>query len=108
MDPARGNAGCCNFSWRRCLPSHFPADRRKPGRTATGLSPGDVVTFDFLDDAELPVALTVTADGNIQFPLIGDVAVSGLTVSDALTALRRVYQTRDILKDPKVALNITT
>lgn len=72
------------------------------------LSPGDIVTFDFLDDAEIPVTLTVTSDGNVQFPLVGDVHIAGLTVSDALTALRDVYKTKEILKNPKIALNITT
>lgn len=72
------------------------------------LSPGDIVTFDFLDDAEVPVTLTVTSDGSVQFPLIGDVGVAGLTVSEALGKLREEYKGRQILKDPKIALNITT
>lgn len=72
------------------------------------LSPGDIVTFDFLDDAELPVALTVASDGDVQFPLVGNVRVAGLTVPEALSALREVYKAKKILKDPKIALNVTT
>ncbi|WP_246748726.1 polysaccharide biosynthesis/export family protein [Rhizobium setariae] len=72
------------------------------------LSPGDIVTFDFLDDAELPVTLTVTSDGDVQFPLVGDVRIAGLTVTQALAALREQYKSRQILNDPKIALNITT
>jgi protein involved in polysaccharide export with SLBB domain len=72
------------------------------------LSAGDAVTFDFLDDAELPVTLTVTSAGDVQFPLIGDVRIAGLTVAQALASLRAQYVEKDILKDPRIALNITT
>lgn len=72
------------------------------------LSPGDVVTFDFLDDAEIPVTLTVSSDGEVQFPLVGGVQVKGLTVTEALAALGTEYKLKKILNDPKIALNITT
>ena len=72
------------------------------------LSEGDVLTFDFLDDDEVPVTLTVTSDGDVQFPLIGDINVNGLTLADAVKRLRSEFQTRDILKNPKIALNISS
>ncbi|WP_408015661.1 polysaccharide biosynthesis/export family protein [Rhizobium alarense] len=72
------------------------------------LSEGDVLTFDFLDDDELPVTLTVTSDGDVQFPLIGDVRVEGLTLGDAVERLRSEFQTRDILKHPKISLNVAS
>jgi protein involved in polysaccharide export with SLBB domain len=80
----------------------------RDARAEYKLSPGDVVTFDFLDDAELPVSLTVASDGDVQFPLIGSVRLAGLTVPNAISALRKVYQAKEILKDPKIALNVTT
>lgn len=72
------------------------------------LSSGDILSFDFLDDAELPVTLTITSDGDVQFPYIGDVRIAGRTVTEALAALREEYVTREILKNPRIALNITT
>jgi protein involved in polysaccharide export with SLBB domain len=72
------------------------------------LAPGDIVTFDFLDDAEIPVPLTISNDGDAQFPLIGAVRVQGLTVPEALEKLREEYRDREILMDPKLALNIAT
>ncbi|MDB5524077.1 MAG: exoF3 [Rhizobium sp.] len=72
------------------------------------LSPGDILAFDFLDDAEVPVTLTVTSDGDVQFPLVGDVRIAGITVTQALAKLRDEYKSKEILKDPKIALNITT
>ncbi|QRM57003.1 sugar ABC transporter substrate-binding protein [Sinorhizobium sp. BG8] len=72
------------------------------------IAPGDAVTFDFLDDTELPVTLIVTTDGQGQFPLIGGVEVGGLTVSEALDKLRTEFKKREILVDPKISLNIAT
>ncbi|MQW85449.1 polysaccharide biosynthesis/export family protein [Sinorhizobium saheli] len=72
------------------------------------LTTGDVVTFDFLDDAELPVTATISGDGEGQFPLIGAVSVVGLTIPEALEKLRSEYRRREILVDPKISLNIST
>ena len=72
------------------------------------LQAGDVISFDFLDDAELPVSLTVDGDGQAQFPLVGGVGITGLTVVEALEKLRKEYKDRQLLVDPKIALNIAT
>ncbi|WEX75796.1 polysaccharide biosynthesis/export family protein [Sinorhizobium numidicum] len=72
------------------------------------LATGDVLTFDFLDDAELPVTATISGDGEAQFPLIGAVSVVGLTLTQALAKLRNEYRSREILVDPKLSLNIST
>ena len=72
------------------------------------LSPGDAVSFDLLDDADVPVTLTVTSDGDVQFPLVGSLNVAGLTIDQLREKLRSTYISRDIIKDPKIALNITT
>ncbi|MDX0693142.1 sugar ABC transporter substrate-binding protein [Sinorhizobium medicae] len=72
------------------------------------LNTGDVLTFDFLDDTELPVTATVSGEGEAQFPLIGAVSVVGLTVPEALERLRGEYRKREILVDPKISLDIST
>ena len=72
------------------------------------LSEGDVLTFDFLDDDQVPVTLTVTPDGDVQFPLIGDIHVDGLTLAEAVKHLRSEFQTREILKNPKISLNVAS
>lgn len=72
------------------------------------LATGDILTFDFLDDAEIPVTVTISSDGDAQFPLIGSVKIDGLTVTEALEKLRSEYRSRQILIDPKLSLNIST
>lgn len=72
------------------------------------LNSGDVLTFDFLDDAEVPVTATISGAGAAQFPLIGAVDIVGLTVPEALERLRGEYRRRDILVDPKISLEIST
>lgn len=72
------------------------------------LTPGDVLTFDFLDDAELPVTTTISGDGEAQFPLIGALDVTGLTVPEAIAKLGREYRRREILVNPKLSLIIST
>ncbi|MEY9324698.1 protein involved in polysaccharide export with SLBB domain/uncharacterized membrane-anchored protein YhcB (DUF1043 family) [Sinorhizobium fredii] len=72
------------------------------------LNTGDVLTFDFLDDAELPIIATISGNGEAQFPLIGGVNVVGLTITEALEKLGSEYRRRDILVDPKLSLNIST
>lgn len=72
------------------------------------LNTGDVLTFDFLDDAELPVPATISGNGEAEFPLIGGGNLVGLTITEALEKLRSEYRTREILVDPKLSLNIST
>ncbi|XEN33286.1 protein involved in polysaccharide export with SLBB domain/TolA-binding protein (plasmid) [Ensifer sp. WSM1721] len=72
------------------------------------LNSGDVLTFDFLDDAELPITATISGNGEAQFPLIGGVNVAGLTITEALDKLRDEYRSREVLVDPKLSLNVST
>ena len=78
------------------------------GTDSYRLSGGDTITFDFLDDAELPVTLTVASDGETQFPLIGAINIQGLTIGEALKKLEGEYRRREILTNPKLAINVAT
>lgn len=88
-----------------CLAFPFMA---KAGADSYRLAGGDTISFDFLDDTELPVTLTIAADGETQFPLIGSVNVLGLTVNEATEKLRNEYRQRQMLTDPKLALHVST
>ena len=71
------------------------------------LTIGDVLEFDFLDDQELPVQLTVGFGGKIQVPLLGAVKVSGVTLDEAITTIKQQLVDRKLLIDPKIALSVS-
>ncbi|OCP10096.1 MULTISPECIES: polysaccharide biosynthesis/export family protein [unclassified Ensifer] len=72
------------------------------------ISVGDILSFDIMDDADLPVSLTIGTDGVAAFPLIGAVKIEGRTIPEAMAALRGEYLTRQVLTDPKLSLSIIT
>ncbi|HEV7307809.1 polysaccharide biosynthesis/export family protein [Ensifer sp.] len=72
------------------------------------ISVGDVLSFDILDDADIPVSLTIGTDGAAAFPLIGAVKIEGRTLPEATAALRDEYLVRQLLTDPKLSLSIVT
>lgn len=72
------------------------------------ISVGDVLSFDILDDAELPASLTIGTDGAAAFPLIGAFKIEGRTIPEAVDALRSEYLSRQLLTEPKLSLSIVT
>ncbi len=72
------------------------------------VSVGDILSFDILDDADLPVSLTIGTDGTASFPLFGGFKIEGLTIPEAIDALRGEYLSRQLLTDPKLSLSIVT
>lgn len=69
---------------------------------------GDVLEFDFLDDQEPPRQVTVGSGGSVQIPLLGPAKVEGLTIDEALVAVKDQFVQNKLLVDPKVTLAITT
>jgi polysaccharide export outer membrane protein len=69
------------------------------------VGPGDVLEIEVYDDPDLSGLMTVQHGGEIPFPLLGDVKVSGLTakeVRDTLTGLLA----KDYLVDPQVVVKV--
>ena len=71
------------------------------------LTIGDVLEFDFLDDPELPLQLTVGFRGKIQVPLLGAVKVSGATLDKAIATIKKELVDRQLLINPKIALSVS-
>ncbi len=74
------------------------------------IEPGDVLEIVILGEEELSRDLLVMRDGNITFPLIGDIKVAGLTtpeVADTIAALLKRYFVQPlvsvIIKGPTVS-----
>jgi exopolysaccharide production protein ExoF len=72
------------------------------------LSVGDVISFDFVDDTLPPQELAISSDGELNVPLIGDFKVAGLTVPEALEAVRAAFIERKIFIDPQVSLSVVS
>ncbi len=67
------------------------------------LATGDVVFVEVYRHPDLSVAATVDPAGNIQLPIVGDVAVAGLDINEA--AARATASLKQILKHPRVTVS---
>ncbi len=79
------------------------ADTKKFSYT---IGPEDILSVDVYDNPDLKGLYTVSTDGDIVFPLLGQVKVAGLTVSaakDKITALLK----KDYLYNPIVSIIIS-
>lgn len=69
---------------------------------------GDIVSFDFIDDTLPAQELAVSSGGQISVPLIGGFKVAGLTVPEAVEAMREVFIEREIFIDPQISLSVVS
>lgn len=72
------------------------------------LSVGDVVSFDFIDDTLPAQELTISSNGELSVPLIGGFKVAGLTVPEALEAMRSTFVERKIFIEPQLSLSVVS
>jgi protein involved in polysaccharide export with SLBB domain len=72
---------------------------------ASTLGPGDLVEVKVYDEKELSGLFRVSSAGQIDFPLIGLVAVDGLAGSDAAAAIEKRLGIKH-LRNPQVSLFI--
>jgi len=72
-----------------------------------GIAPGDVLTLTVFDTPEFTGPVRVANDGAIQLPLVGKVAVAGLTTSAAAEMIRNLLIKGNFMKDPQVILSFT-
>jgi len=66
----------------------------------------DLLRVDIYQEDDLRTMSRVDAKGNINLPLVGEVRVVGLTVSDAQKAVENAYRDGRYLRDPQVTINI--
>jgi polysaccharide export outer membrane protein len=69
------------------------------------LGPGDVLEITVLGNADLSRTATVQPSGSITFPLVNEVAVAGLTVSEVQRKMTALL-TKDFLVDPHVEVRV--
>ena len=59
------------------------------------------------NEPSLTTPTRISADGTVQFPLIGEVKLGGMSIRDARELIRRRYNA-DYLVEPQVYLNVIT
>jgi polysaccharide export outer membrane protein len=69
------------------------------------VGPGDVLEIEVYDDPDLSGLMTVQHAGEIPFPLLGDVKVSGLTAREVRETLTLLLA-KDYLVDPQVVVKV--
>ena len=78
-----------------------PPDRS----TAYRVGPGDVLEINVYDDPDLSGLATVQHEGDISFPLLGDIIVNGMTVKEVQATLVELLA-KDYLVDPQVIVRV--
>ena len=66
----------------------------------------DLLRVDIYQEEDLHALSRVDAKGKINLPLVGEVAVVGLTVSEAQKAVENAYRDGRYLRTPQVTINI--
>ncbi len=79
----------------------LPPDRS----TAYRVGPGDVLEINVYDDPDLSGLSTVQHEGDISFPLLGDIIISGMTVKEVQATLVELLA-KDYLVDPQVIVRV--
>ncbi len=69
------------------------------------LAPGELVQIKVFQEADLDTAVRIPSDGRINFPLIGEVVLSGETVQSATRTIRDRLQAR-FLVNPQVTIAV--
>jgi polysaccharide biosynthesis/export protein len=86
-------------------PSASPSPAPAPDRNDYRVGPGDVLEITVLGNADLSRSVTVQPSGSITFPLLTEVSVAGLTVSEIQRKMATLLQ-KDFLVDPHVEVKV--
>ncbi|NMB76090.1 MAG: polysaccharide export protein [Myxococcales bacterium] len=93
--------GAC--SWKK-IPE-TPVVSEGVAVAASTLGPGDVVEIKVYDEAELSGIFAVGSGGTVNYPLIGRLAVEGMTSSDLAETLQKKLGEK-FLRNPQVSIII--
>jgi polysaccharide biosynthesis/export protein len=66
----------------------------------------DLLRVDIYQEEDLRTMARVDAKGNINLPLVSEVPVAGLTVSEAQKAVENAYRDGRYLRTPQVTINV--
>lgn len=83
------------------------ADSSPAEPTAYRLYPRDVVAFAVQGEPGLTAQLRLSGSGGVNLPLLGEVRIAGLTLSEAETRIQEAYVEGEIFIRPQVTLQVT-
>jgi polysaccharide export outer membrane protein len=66
----------------------------------------DLLRVDIYQEEDLRTMSRVDAKGKINLPLVGEVSVAGLTISEAQKAVENAYREGRYLRTPQVTINV--
>lgn len=70
------------------------------------LGPGDLVRISVFGQNDLETVSRITNEGNVTFPLVGEVQIGGMTTRDAEAAIARVLTEGNFVRNPQVTVFI--
>jgi polysaccharide export outer membrane protein len=71
------------------------------------LHPGDTIEMVVYREQDLGIRSKIGKDGLVQFPLLGEIRLGGLTVRSATSLIRQRYNA-DYLVEPQIYLNVSS
>jgi protein involved in polysaccharide export with SLBB domain len=101
-----GGAGCASCETAPVTGYEHAIDEAMAAQLGrVGLGPGDVFDVTVWNEPTMTGAFRVGPDGTIHFPLVGVVAVDGLTPNECADLLRRKLQ-EGFLREPNVSVYV--
>jgi polysaccharide export outer membrane protein len=91
------------------LPSHFACAQvadAAPVAESLRIGAGDLLNISVMREPDLDRRVRVRDSGEVSLPLVGDVAVQGLSAADAAKAVEKRYLDGQFLKHPDVSVFI--
>lgn len=68
------------------------------------LGPGDIIKILVFGHPDMTTDAKVSENGNITFPLLGEIVVEGLTPMETERKLANLLESRDILRKPQISV----
>jgi polysaccharide export outer membrane protein len=97
-----GSAGIAQYAES----SPRPASGTTSSPTSYILTNTDRVRVAIFKEDDLSLIARIDSQGRINLPLVGEVAIAGLKVSDAQTAIENAYREGRFLRNPRVTISV--
>lgn len=87
-------------------PKDLPPTPQKMGTRLITLGVGDSVNIQVYGQADMTTTVDVSDDGTVRVPLVGQVAVAGMSPSEASQKIEAALKDRKYLVDPHVTVTV--